>query len=105
MNRVQMTFLASALACLSGCSMFGSAEDAKLRKSPNFQMGYEDGCAAANQQGADFRDRIVQDKQLYKTDDAYRTGWSNGFSTCRTTTMPYGTQPGASPIGPPPGTH
>lgn len=87
---------------LSACS----DGDARLRSSPNFQMGYEDGCAAATQQGADLRNRIVQDPTLYKTDESYRTGWSNGFSSCRTTNTPPGTEPGANPLGGPlPGTH
>jgi hypothetical protein len=86
--------------------VFGGAQDAKLRQSPNFQMGYSDGCAAATQQGADLRNRIVQDPTLYKTDPAYRAGWSNGFESCRTTNMPAGTQPGGNPLGGPlPGTH
>jgi hypothetical protein len=69
-------------------------------------MGYSDGCAAATQQGADLRNRIVQDPTLYKTDAAYRAGWSNGFESCRTTNMPAGTQPGGNPLGGPlPGTH
>jgi hypothetical protein len=91
---------------ISACGSAGGLQDAKLSKSPNFQQGYEDGCASANQQGADLRNRLVRDPELYKADDAYRTGWSNGFSTCRTTNTPPGTQPGANPLGGPlPGTH
>lgn len=91
---------------LAACGMFGSAEDAKLRKSPDFRSGYSDGCADANQQGADLRDRSVRDEALYKTNEAYRAGYSNGFSVCRTTNTPAGTQPGANPLsGPVPGPH
>jgi hypothetical protein len=91
-----------AITTASGCSMFGGPEQAALHKSPNFQSGYEDGCASANQQGSDLRDRLVQDKGLYQTDEAYRTGWSNGFSACRTTNTPPGTEPGGNPLGGPP---
>jgi hypothetical protein len=98
--------LAITLVGIAACGSGGGLEDARLRKSPNFQQGYEDGCASATQQGADLRDRLVQDPTLYKTDDTYRTGWSNGFSTCRTTNTQPGTQPGANPLGGPlPGTH
>jgi len=91
---------------LSACGIFGSGEDSKLRNSPNFQSGYRDGCGDANQQGADLRDRTLRDDTLYKTDAAYRAGYSNGFSVCRTTNTPAGTQPGANPLsGPLPGTH
>ena len=60
-------------------------EDATTyRKSPDFQQGYEDGCASANQQGADLRNGQVAGRgYTYKADDAYRTGWSNGFSSAR----------------------
>ena len=96
-------FIAAATA---GCGLFGSPQDRAVRKSPSFRAGYDDGCAAANQQGADLRDRIVQDPMLYKTDDVYRAGWSSGFQTCRTTTTPLGASPGASPIPDPvPGSH
>lgn len=89
---------------LSACGIFGS--DAKLRSSPNFQMGYEDGCAEATQQGADLRNRIVQDTALAKTDESYRAGWSSGFDSCRTTNTPAGTEAGGNPLGGPlPGTH
>ncbi len=98
--------VAAPAICLSACSIFGGAQDAKLRSAPNFQMGYSDGCAAATQEGADLRNRIVQDPSLYKNDADYRTGWSNGFASCRTTNTPPGTQPGANPLGGPlPGTH
>jgi len=98
--------LAILAVCLSSCGVFGDAQDAKLRKSPNFQIGYGDGCAAANQQGADLRNRIVQDPALYNADASYRAGWSDGFASCRTINTAPGTQPGGNPLGGPlPGTH
>jgi hypothetical protein len=94
------------LPVASSCSMFEGPETAKLHKSPTFREGYEDGCASGNQQGADLRDRLVKDPDLYKSDETYRTGWSNGFSACRTSNSAPGTQPGADPLGGPlPGTH
>ena len=106
-KRYRRSYLLALAAPLTvSCGVFGGAQDAKLRSSPNFQIGYSDGCAAATQQGADLRNRIVQDPTLYKTDPAYRAGWSNGFESCRTTNMPAGTQPGGNPLGGPlPGTH
>lgn len=88
------SFVVIALV-LSGC---GSTGGQKLADSPNFQSGYADGCASANQQGADFRERQIRDEALFKVDESYRAGWSNGFSSCRTTNMPTGTQPGANPL-------
>lgn len=105
--RVGLSFLtALLLAGVGACSSEGGPRDAKLRQSPNFQQGYEDGCASANEEGADFRGRLVQDPTLYKADAAYRTGWSNGFRNCRTSNAPPGTPPGSNPLGGPlPGTH
>jgi hypothetical protein len=73
----------AAAAVLGGCVLFPSAHDRALRKSPAFQDGYSDGCAAATTRGANYREGPFRDEQLYKTDAAYRAGWSNGFQTCR----------------------
>jgi hypothetical protein len=106
MGSARLPVITVLVLAASGCSMFGGSEMAKLRKSPTYQQGYEDGCASANQQGADLRDRLVQDPTLYKTDQAYREGWSSGASLCRTTNAAPGTEPGGNPLGgPPPGTH
>jgi len=85
---VAVGLLALALA---GCVMLGDSKDRALRKSPNFQQGYQDGCDAATAQGADLRDRPVGSPQ--KGDDVYRAGWSNGYQTCRGTNS----IPGAAP--------
>lgn len=103
--RIHLSPLAGILLLgLSACT--NGLEDPKTAKSPSFQAGYSDGCATANERGADFRARQVRDDALYKTDDGYRAGWSNGFSSCRTTNTAPGTQPGTNPLGGPlPGTH
>jgi hypothetical protein len=102
----RLPMIAALVLTASACSMFGGAENAKLRKSPTYQQGYEDGCASANQQGADLRDRQVQDPTLYKSDQAYREGWSSGASLCRTTNTAPGAQPDGNPLGGPlPGMH
>ena len=82
---------------LSGCAALDSPEQRALRKTPSFRAGYEDGCAAANAEGADLRDRPVVDKSLYDNDDAYRAGWSSGTQTCRRTALPTG---GVNPVQP-----
>ena len=106
MGLARLPTIAILALTASACSMFGGAEEARLRKSPTYQQGYEDGCASANQQGADLRNRLVQDPALYKTDQAYREGWSSGVSLCRTTNTAPGTEPGGNPLGGQlPGTH
>lgn len=90
---------------IAGCALSGDTRDRALRSDPSFREGYEDGCAAATDQGADLRDRPVGDKQLYAADEIYRAGWSSGFGTCRRTVEP-NASPGDHPISvPEPGAH
>ncbi len=93
-------------ALLSGCELVDGANDGTLRNDPSFQQGYEDGCAAANAQGADLRDRTVRDKALYDNDYKYRDGWSHGYQTCQPSYAQPGSGPGDNPIHDPvPGQH
>ena len=72
--------LISALA-LSGCE---SAQERALKKSPDFKIGYADGCASAGTQGVNFRDTsLSRDEEAYRSNKAYHTGWGTGFNACR----------------------
>jgi hypothetical protein len=85
-------------AALVVCTLAGCADgNPALRKNPSFQEGYEDGCQAATDEGADLRGRTVGDEQLLKTDDAYRAGYGNGLRMCRRTNGETGTLPGTRP--------
>jgi|SRR5579871_4542097 len=88
---------AAALTVLSasGCAVFGNKT---LQKDPSFRAGYQDGCAAATNQGSDLRDRPVGDKQLYANDDTYRKGWGSGFQVCRRSDVQPNAAPGDNPI-------
>lgn len=90
-NTILLVALALALA---GCA----GSDPKLRNSPAFREGYEDGCAAATDAGADLRDRPVGDRQLYASDDAYRAGYGTGLSACRRNDLDSVAAPGSGPI-------
>jgi hypothetical protein len=83
------------IAALVGTACAGG--DPALRKNPSFQEGYEDGCQAATDEGADLRDRTIGDKQLLKSDEAYKAGYSNGSQMCRRTNNESGTIPGTNP--------
>src|SRR5437763_665720 len=74
--------LTGALA-LAGCGLFPSAAERAVQKSPNFRAGYSDGCAAASATGANPREGAYRDEALYKSSQAYRAGWGNGYSLCR----------------------
>src|SRR3569832_1177922 len=75
---------------LAGCKVFGS----KNSRDPIFQAGYSDGCASANAHGADYRTGgQVRGDALYKTSQAYRSGWGTGFASCDPRSNPAGTDP------------
>lgn len=88
--------LVAAIAVLvAGCAGY----DAKIRNSPAFREGYEDGCAAATNAGADLRDRPVGDRQLYASDGAYRAGYASGMTLCRRSDLDTATTRQSSPVG------
>lgn len=93
MTRLVSLPLLAAVLALSGCGIFVSEKDRAMKKDPNYQSGYSDGCAAANAQNTDYRrgdgDR---DEALFKTSKPYRSGWHSGFSACRSG---YTQQPGS----------
>ena len=97
-HRACQVLIALFLFPVAGCAVFGSGKNNAVQKDPNFREGYEDGCAAATDQGADLRDRPIGDKQLYANNDIYRTGWRNGFQACRRTDMEPNANPGDNPV-------
>jgi hypothetical protein len=95
-HRACQMLIALFLFSAAGCAVFG--KNSAVQKDPNFREGYEDGCAAATDQGADLRDRPIGDKQLYADNDIYRTGWRSGFQACRRSDMEPNANPGDNPI-------
>jgi hypothetical protein len=80
----RLALLALALPLLSGCIFFESPVTRQMQKSPNFKEGYSDGCATAGGQPANMRATTdIRDKALFRSDKAYRAGWSAGFTACR----------------------
>jgi hypothetical protein len=79
----RVTVVTLLVLSLGGCAVFGGPADKALRRSPSYRDGYQDGCAAANDQGSNLRTGPLTDNGLYKTDSVYRTGWGNGYQTCR----------------------
>ena len=87
-----MTFrAASALAAilalstaLSGCVFFESRQDRALERTAEFKDGYSDGCATASTKTANYAEsNMVRDQTLFRTNRAYRQGWSAGYAGCR----------------------
>ena len=77
----------------------------QMEHSPSFKDGYSDGCATASTKSANFNEtNTVRDDSLFKTDKAYRAGWSAGYTGCRPIVGP--DEPQNGPIADPyPGSH
>ena len=73
---------------LTGCIFFETPRERAMRKDPNFQAGYSDGCASANARGTNFRGDKVRDEAAYQTSKPYRSGWSAGYTTCNNQLTP-----------------
>jgi hypothetical protein len=86
MRRASTRFalLALVLPLVSGCIFFQGPVSRQMQKSPNFKEGYSDGCATAGGSPANMRETTdIRDKALFRTDKAYRAGWSAGYTACR----------------------
>jgi hypothetical protein len=94
----RLAILGFACVSLGGCIFFSSPADRAIRKSPSFRDGYADGCASAQQQGADFRGNPVRDDAQYNSDQVYRTGWGSGYQNCRPVQTRQYTTPGDTPL-------
>jgi hypothetical protein len=97
----RLLLVALSAFVLSGCMFFGTRADRNLRKQPSYHVGYDDGCASANNEGANMRrGDAVRDDSLYQSDKAYRIGWSNGHAACRRLGEPERTQNPLSDMNP-----
>lgn len=75
--------LALLAPLLSGCIFFESPRERAMRRDPTFLAGYSDGCASANNRGANIRTSSeVKDPALWATSQVYRAGWGNGYGVC-----------------------
>jgi hypothetical protein len=102
---LRVTIIACATLSLSACMLFGGPADRALRKTPSYREGYSDGCAAANNPSANYREGPSADNELYQTDKIYRRGWASGYQTCQPNGLPQGDTPYNPAQGPTPATH
>ena len=85
---------------LSGCVIFESRQDRALEKTAEFKDGYSDGCATASTKAANYAEsNMVRDDTLFRTNRAYRQGWSAGYAGCRPIVGP--PQPQNGPVADP----
>jgi hypothetical protein len=84
MRSSPVVLAAAMLPLLSACIFFEGPEARQIEKSPNYKAGYSDGCATVSSKSANYREQNdYRDPTLFKTDKAYRSGWSAGYTGCR----------------------
>ncbi len=74
--------VAGSLALAAGLGACADRTDPAIKNTASYQTGYSDGCATANQRIAGFRKTEKRNEILFRTDEAYRIGWNQGFGTC-----------------------
>ena len=56
--------------------------DPAITQSVEYQQGYVHGCTTATRQTNGAQADIVEDKRLMGSNEAYTTGWKQGFYGC-----------------------
>ncbi len=70
------------LLAAAGCSTPSQTQQAM--DGAMYPAGYADGCESAREAGKPFSTKVVQDRNLYRDDASYATGWRQGFAACNT---------------------
>lgn len=81
-SRVLKSGRISALCAAGFLAACATPIDAEIVESKEYQSGYSDGCMTATHQSNGFQSKIVEDKSRMGTDEAYTTGWRQGFYGC-----------------------
>lgn len=72
-----LTLIGGILPILAGCADMGTGSYAN---EPEYKQGHSDGCWAAT---SGKKEAANRNEALYKSSDAYRSGWKAGFNSCR----------------------
>ena len=76
---IRKVLLIAALG-VAGCA--STEESLLLQESPNFQIGYNDGCSTASEAEKSFSTKQTRDTYLFDNDKAYQAGWRQGYLGC-----------------------
>lgn len=74
---MRRTLAAAFVAILGACTT--PTED----RSPNYQLGFGDGCTTASTETAGAPREPRRNRALYEFDRDYRAGWLSGRAQCR----------------------
>lgn len=76
LKRLSVLFALGAALALGACS----TDD--LTSSPNYDLGYSDGCGTATTRKPGDPSTIHRNDDLYRADEGYAAGWRAGYSAC-----------------------
>ncbi len=65
-----------------GALLAGCGTDPEVAKSPQYRLGYGDGCSTANSRVRGGHNKVYRNDELYKKDKIYQTGWRDGYVAC-----------------------
>lgn len=76
------------LVALSAISVLGLSACVTIVQSdaaegPFYIQGYTDGCTTSRESAKSFSQKTVQDESLFKIDASYRSGWRQGYQSCK----------------------
>ena len=74
--------ISAGVLCLGFLSACAVPLDQGMVQSAEYQQGYVHGCTTATQQTNGVQADIVEDKSMMGTDQAYTSGWRQGFYGC-----------------------
>lgn len=77
---MQRTLAIAILVGLSACTT--STDDRLGDRSPNYQLGFGDGCTTASTETAGAPRDPRRNRALYEFDAQYRAGWISGHAQC-----------------------
>lgn len=85
---LRIILFATAAVLLAGCATEQAPPGDVDTKSASYAFGYNDGCAASNQDARKAHKGPVKNDQLYGSDASYYAGWNEGFKKCENKTTP-----------------
>jgi hypothetical protein len=77
---VQRILAVAFLVALSACTT--STDDRLKDRSPNYQLGFGDGCTTASTENAGAPREPQRNRMQYEFDAGYRAGWISGHAQC-----------------------
>ena len=73
-------FAVASFLALSACT---TSTDDRNDRSPNYQLGFGDGCTTASAEGSGALREPQRNRMQYEFNAEYRAGWISGHAQCK----------------------